>query len=217
VFWAHSGILNVGSGQLSEKELRAALVNGDWTSFDPHTVRMMIRLQFPFPPDELCLIYIDSTCTGCSILIVPVQSASMNSGPSPSLPQLIAIVNTPYSGLWGFLAAWRSLFDRFDEDGSGNISIQEFSHALTGIYFLRPSVHLFSPTPPPPFSLTRGQLQNTFLTNTTTAFGYRLSPQFIQLLFRSYDRRGQESSPQSAVQQGGDGCSLIDVRLTGRS
>lgn len=32
-----------GSGQLSEKELRAALVNGDWSSFDPHTVRMMIR------------------------------------------------------------------------------------------------------------------------------------------------------------------------------
>lgn len=32
-----------GSGQLSERELRAALVNGDWTSFDPHTVRMMIR------------------------------------------------------------------------------------------------------------------------------------------------------------------------------
>lgn len=35
--------LFLGSGQLSEKELRAALVNGDWTSFDPHTVRMMIR------------------------------------------------------------------------------------------------------------------------------------------------------------------------------
>ena len=33
----------IGSGQLSERELRAALVNGDWTSFDPHTVRMMIR------------------------------------------------------------------------------------------------------------------------------------------------------------------------------
>jgi hypothetical protein len=32
-----------GSGQLTERELRAALVNGDWTSFDPHTVRMMIR------------------------------------------------------------------------------------------------------------------------------------------------------------------------------
>lgn len=33
----------VGSGQLSEKELKSALVNGDWTSFDSHTVRMMIR------------------------------------------------------------------------------------------------------------------------------------------------------------------------------
>ena len=32
-----------GSGQLSERELRAALVNGDWTSFDPHTVRMKIK------------------------------------------------------------------------------------------------------------------------------------------------------------------------------
>ena len=32
-----------GSGQLSEGELRTALVNGDWSSFDPHTVRMMIR------------------------------------------------------------------------------------------------------------------------------------------------------------------------------
>jgi peflin len=33
-----------GSGKLGEQELRAALVNGDWTSFDPHTVRMMIRM-----------------------------------------------------------------------------------------------------------------------------------------------------------------------------
>lgn len=31
------------SGQLSERELRAALVNGDWSSFDVHTVKMMIR------------------------------------------------------------------------------------------------------------------------------------------------------------------------------
>ncbi|PUU82520.1 hypothetical protein B9Z19DRAFT_1099095 [Tuber borchii] len=107
-----------GSGQLSEKELRAALVNGDWTSFDPHTVRMMIRM---FDTDRSGTIGFNEFC-----------------------------------GLWGFLAAWRSLFDRFDEDGSGNISIQEFSNALT-------------------------------------AFGYRLSPQFVQLLFRSYDRRGQEA------------------------
>lgn len=39
------------------------------------------------------------------------------------------------SGLWGFLAAWRQLFDRFDTDGSGNISFQEFSDALSGMSF----------------------------------------------------------------------------------
>ncbi|KAK4158172.1 hypothetical protein C8A00DRAFT_11017 [Chaetomidium leptoderma] len=33
-----------GTGQLSEKELSAALVNGDWTAFDTQTVRMMIRM-----------------------------------------------------------------------------------------------------------------------------------------------------------------------------
>ena len=32
-----------GTGQLSEQELGAALVNGDYSTFDPHTVRMMIR------------------------------------------------------------------------------------------------------------------------------------------------------------------------------
>lgn len=68
-----------------------------------------------------------------------------------------------FCGLWGFLAAWRQLFDRFDTDMSGNISYQEFANALS-------------------------------------AFGYRLSPQFVQLLFRSYDRRGQDSSPQPTQQ-----------------
>lgn len=33
----------LGSGNLTEAELRTALVNGDWSPFDPHTVRMMIR------------------------------------------------------------------------------------------------------------------------------------------------------------------------------
>ncbi|KAL7269296.1 hypothetical protein RUND412_008053, partial [Rhizina undulata] len=120
-----------GSGQLSERELRAALVNGDWSSFDPHTVRMMIRM---FDTDRSGTIGFNEFC-----------------------------------GLWGFLASWRTLFDRFDVDGSGNISYAEYSNALA-------------------------------------AFGYRLSPQFVQLLFRSYDRRGTESTPQpAAVQQGGDG------------
>lgn len=33
-----------GSGALSEKELRNALVNWDHTRFDPSTVRLMIRM-----------------------------------------------------------------------------------------------------------------------------------------------------------------------------
>ncbi|KAI9849221.1 MAG: hypothetical protein M1838_000209 [Thelocarpon superellum] len=37
-----------------------------------------------------------------------------------------------FCGLWGFLAAWRTLFDRFDEDRSGNINFDEYSKALVG-------------------------------------------------------------------------------------
>lgn len=37
---------------------------------------------------------------------------------------------THYSGLWGFLSEWRKLFDRFDVDRSGNISLDEFTDAL---------------------------------------------------------------------------------------
>ncbi|OWP06988.1 hypothetical protein B2J93_7722 [Marssonina coronariae] len=103
-----------GTGHLSEKELRAALVNGDWTSFDPHTVKMMIRM---FDSDRSGSINFEEFC-----------------------------------GLWGFLAAWRSLFDRFDSDRSGNISLDEYTNALV-------------------------------------AFGYRLSPQFVEVLFRTFDKR----------------------------
>ncbi|KAJ9130632.1 EF-hand [Pleurostoma richardsiae] len=48
-----------GTGQLSEKELSAALVNGDWTAFDPHTVRMMIRM---FDSDRSGTIGFDEFC-----------------------------------------------------------------------------------------------------------------------------------------------------------
>ncbi|KAG9557249.1 EF-hand, partial [Aureobasidium melanogenum] len=110
------------NGQLSESSLRSALVNGDYTAFDAHTVRMMIRM---FDTDRSGTINFDEFC-----------------------------------GLWGFLAAWRNLFDRFDVDRSGNISFQEFSDALV-------------------------------------AFGYRLSPQFVQLLFNTFARttrgRGDDS------------------------
>lgn len=106
----------LGTGQLSEAELSAALVNGDWTSFDPQTVRMMIRM---FDSDRSGTIGFEEFC-----------------------------------GLWSFLASWRTLFDRFDVDRSGNISLPEFTNALI-------------------------------------AFRYRLTPGFVELLFRTYDKRGE--------------------------
>ncbi|KAK8048984.1 hypothetical protein PG994_010714 [Apiospora phragmitis] len=48
-----------GTGQLSERELSAALVNGDWTTFDLHTVRMMIRM---FDSDRSGTIGFDEFC-----------------------------------------------------------------------------------------------------------------------------------------------------------
>ncbi|KAJ4287938.1 hypothetical protein N0V90_011953 [Kalmusia sp. IMI 367209] len=106
------------NGHLTEAELKTALVNGDWSPFDPHTVRMMIRM---FDTDRSGSINFEEFC-----------------------------------GLWGFLSAWRNLFDRFDADRSGSISYKEFTDALV-------------------------------------AFGYRLSPQFIQLLYSTYDRRGDNN------------------------
>jgi hypothetical protein len=46
----------------------------------------------------------------------------------PRLP--LATLTQLYSGLWGFLSAWRNLFDRFDADHSGSISFAEFNEAL---------------------------------------------------------------------------------------
>ena len=45
-----------------------------------------------------------------------------------------------FCGLWGFLAAWRELFDRFDEDRSGTISLDEYTKALVAFgYRLTPA------------------------------------------------------------------------------
>jgi Ca2+-binding EF-hand superfamily protein len=107
------------SGQLSESELRRALVNGDYTAFDPHTVKMMIRM---FDADRSGTVNFEEFC-----------------------------------GLWGFLAAWRGLFDRFDKDRSGSISHLEFSDALV-------------------------------------AFGYRLSPAFVQLQYVREEYEGARRS-----------------------
>lgn len=40
------------SGQLTEVELSGALVNGDWTPFDPKTVKLMVKM---FDVDQLFL------------------------------------------------------------------------------------------------------------------------------------------------------------------
>ncbi|KAH8694023.1 hypothetical protein BGW36DRAFT_399205 [Talaromyces proteolyticus] len=81
------------SGALSESELGSALVNGDYTAFDPNTVKTMVRM-------------FDRNGDG-------------------------VIRFEEFVSLWKFLAAWRELFDRFDEDRSGRISLEEFEKALT--------------------------------------------------------------------------------------
>lgn len=78
-------------------ELGSALVNADFTPFDPLTIRSLMRMFSTSPPSH------------------------------PSGP---VIVFSEFQNLWKFLAAWRQLFERFDEDGSGKISLAEFNNAL---------------------------------------------------------------------------------------
>jgi Ca2+-binding EF-hand superfamily protein len=80
----------------------------------------------------------------------------MSSGKYKYFFPLQPSANFSKSGLWGFLSAWRGLFDRFDADRSGSISYSEFSEALV-------------------------------------AFGYRLSPNFVRLLYSTYDRRNDNN------------------------
>lgn len=39
---------------------------------------------------------------------------------------------TEFCVMWALLGQWRTLFDRVDSDGSGNLSVAEFSDALVG-------------------------------------------------------------------------------------
>ena len=72
-----------------------------------------------------------------------------------------------FVSLWRYLAAWRELFDRFDEDRSGRISLQEFENALV-------------------------------------AFGYRLSPKFVSVLFSIFESKTRQLSgaPKSPHRSG---------------
>jgi Ca2+-binding EF-hand superfamily protein len=72
----------------------------------------------------------------------------------------VEVLLTSYSGLWGFLAAWRKLFDDFKKkrtmkegEDPAKIYYEQFDGALMD-------------------------------------FGYRLSPQFVELLFRTYNHGG---------------------------
>ncbi|OKL56894.1 hypothetical protein UA08_08044 [Talaromyces atroroseus] len=80
------------TGALTEAELGSALVNGDYSAFDPNTVKTMVRM---FDRNGNGVIGFDE-----------------------------------FVSLWRFLAAWREIFDRFDEDRSGRISFDEFEKAL---------------------------------------------------------------------------------------
>lgn len=117
------------SGSLTEMELGSALVNGDYTSFHPRTVKMMIRM---FDRDGNGIINFDE-----------------------------------FVSLWRYLAAWRELFDQFDEDRSGRISRPEFEKALL-------------------------------------AFGYRLSPQFVSVLFTAFESKTRQMTapPKSPSRNG---------------
>ncbi|KAJ5624178.1 EF-hand [Penicillium lagena] len=116
------------SGVLTEAELGSALVNGDYTSFHPRTVKMMIRM---FDRDSIGKINFDE-----------------------------------FVSLWRYLAAWRELFDRFDDDRSGRINLREFENALV-------------------------------------AFGYRLSPQFISVLFKAFESKTRQIGPPKSPQLDG--------------
>ncbi|KAE8144532.1 hypothetical protein BDV25DRAFT_134586 [Aspergillus avenaceus] len=117
------------SGSLTEMELGSALVNGDYTTFHPKTVKLMIRM-------------FDRNSSG-------------------------TISFDEFQSLWRFLAAWRELFDRFDVDRSGRISLQEFENALI-------------------------------------AFGYRLSPPFVSVLFTAFESKGRQMNghPKGPGMQG---------------
>lgn len=86
-----------GSGSLSSNELGSALVNADFTPFDPQTTISLVRMFSSSSPGQ-------------------------PGGPTITFPE--------FQNLWRFLAAWRELFERFDEDHSGRISLDEFSNAL---------------------------------------------------------------------------------------
>ncbi|XP_025899279.1 peflin [Nothoprocta perdicaria] len=110
-----------GSGYISVKELRAALVNNNWSAFDTDTCVLMLNL-------------FDRSGSGRMDVC-------------------------GFSALLRFIQQWRSLFQQYDRDQSGSISFEELQQALSQM-------------------------------------GYRLSPQFSQLLLSRYAPRSSSPSIQ---------------------
>jgi peflin len=85
------------TGHLTTTELGSALVNGDYTPFDPSTNQALMHMFSTSPSGQ---------------------------------PQGLTLTYAEFQNLWAFLAAWKDLFEKFDEDRSGRISLIEFSNAL---------------------------------------------------------------------------------------
>ncbi|KAL5611794.1 hypothetical protein BROUX41_000631 [Berkeleyomyces rouxiae] len=120
-----------GTGQLSEKELGAALVNGDWSSFDPQTVRMMIRM---FDSDRSGTIGFSEFCGLWSFLAswrtLFDRFDSDRSG-TISLPEFSnALVAFRYRLSPAFV---ETLFDSFDKRRNGMMSFDLFVQACISL------------------------------------------------------------------------------------
>lgn len=102
------------SGKITATELQQALMNGNWSPFNPETCRLMIGM---FDRDRSGTIDVNE-----------------------------------FAALWKYIQDWKACFDRFDQDRSGNIDANELGTAFQ-------------------------------------TFGYRLTPQFSQLVVRVFDRR----------------------------
>jgi len=115
------------SGQISAAELQRALINGDWSTFDLDTVKLLMNM---FDTDRSGQIGFNE-----------------------------------FSGLWKYIKDWQGVFQHFDRDRSGSIDGTELQNALN-------------------------------------QFGYRLSPQLLNLLQRKYASAPQTHGGYPGVQQG---------------
>lgn len=119
------------SGSISANELQRALINGDWSSFDLDTVKLLMNI---FDTDRSGTIGFNE-----------------------------------FIGLWKYIKDWQGVFLHFDRDRSGTIDGQELQAALN-------------------------------------QFGYRLSPQLLNLVQRKYGSapvpaaaRGYPAAAQSGI------------------